>query len=207
MSRNGSSRRAWLLGCGALLLSTALSLLPDPRFAFAQETPSEQPPKDQIGLIKYKRERFRDVRRRVDEGDVTGKAVMSLEEGNCQIGKALLAIVNGEDEQLLAAMKSAASSYQTAIEALTLLTDEKRFSQDISKKDLSLLIQTQLFTAPLSTQNDLLKQLLALTVKAKAAADRIGAGNGTNADLSFLVDASSKIPRMLMAFIDVVVTS
>ncbi|RAS16709.1 hypothetical protein DEU52_102645 [Ensifer adhaerens] len=211
MSRTRSSRRAWSLCCVTFLLSMTLNALPDPRFALAQEATQdaakEEPVKDQFDLIGFKREKFQEEARKVDEGNEIGKATSGLAEGNCQVGKALVAIVSGGNEQLLEAMKSAASSYKTAIDSLTLLTKNKRFSKKISAKTLAWLVQTQLFTDPLLTQNDLLVQLLALTVEAKEAADRIAAGKGSDADLSFLIDASSRIPRMLMAFIDAVVTS
>ncbi|WP_143348236.1 hypothetical protein [Ensifer adhaerens] len=201
-----SSGRAWSLCCVTFLFCMTFSSLPDPRFAFAQEATKEETAKDQFDTIGSKREKFQVERGKVDEGNEIGKASGGLAEGNCEVGKALVAIVQGGNEELLRAMKSAASSYKTAIDALTLLTTNKRFSKKISEKNLKWLIQTQLFTDP-RTQNDLLEQLLALTIEAKKAADRIAAGQGTDADLSSLIDASSRIPRMLMAFIDVVVTS
>jgi hypothetical protein len=189
------------------LLCLTLSALPDTRFVFAQEAAKEEPAKDYFDVIEYKREKFQEERQKVDEGNDFKTAASGLAEGNCEVGKALVAIVSGGNEELLRAMKSAASSYKTAIDSLTLLTTNKRFSKKISAKTLAWLVQTQLFTDPLVTQNDLLEQLLALTVKAKEAADSIAAGKGTDADLTLLIDASSRIPRMLMAFIDVVVTS
>lgn len=206
MSRRHSFAGAWSLCCFTLLFCMALFSPPDLRFAAAQEGTGEQPAKDLFDVIGNKRERFQIETQRV-EGNGIRTAVEGLTEGNCQVGKALLAIVKGGNEELLGAMKAAAASYKTAIDSLTLLTKNIRFSKRIGPKTRGWLIQTQLFTDPLVTQNDLLEQLLALTIDAKTAADNIAAGKGTEADLSLLIDASSRIPRMLMAFIDAVVTA
>ncbi|WP_141687214.1 MULTISPECIES: hypothetical protein [unclassified Ensifer] len=188
----------------ALVLGVALYLSTDLRPASAQTATPTPPPQSQVELIDHNIKKFQKEAGLVDEGNEIGKAAGALADGNCQIGVALAAIAKGKDADFAGAMKSASSSYDIAVQSLESLTKDKRYKKKISSQHASWLIDTGLFTDPPRTQNDILLQILSLTQKAKEAADRIASGNGTDVDLSLLLDISSKIPRLLMVFIKVV---
>lgn len=188
--------------CFALCLGMAL-VLTDVHPVTAQSA-DPNAPQDQADVIGIELMKLREITRGVDEANQTAEATRALADGNCQIGMALAAIATGENGQLVEVMKSASSSYGTAMMALEQLVKNKRFYRAIGRRNVSWLIETGLFTSPPQMQDDILIQILILTQNAKDAADRIAAGQGKDADLSILVETSAKIPRLLMAFFRVV---